>query len=143
MRLNIRMILIALAVVATTGLSFGQRTTATFAGIVVDPTSAVLPGAEIEIINEGTAALTQQVTSETGEFVFNFVPAGTYTLKITLPGFRTYESRGIPLGAAQNVKGVMPAEYGSAMAVTVSLITKSGTNEFDGSLFHRYEGSVL
>ena len=270
MRLNIRMILIALAVVATTGLSFGQRTTATFAGIVVDPTSAVLPGAEIEIINEGTAALTQQVTSETGEFVFNFVPAGTYTLKITLPGFRTYESRGIPLGAAQNVrrtytlqvgnitdnvtvtgeaplvntlsteqrmslgtteikslpmvnrnitnvlevattgltrsdpvaggqgmtrfrmnglgassfgvmtdgvdsnanpgspsmgeyggsakidqmstesfaevqiiKGVMPAEYGSAMAGTVSLITKSGTNEFHGSLFHRYEGSVL
>ncbi|PYS18883.1 MAG: hypothetical protein DMG11_32520, partial [Acidobacteria bacterium] len=113
MRLNIRMILIALAVVATTGLSFGQRTTATFAGIVVDPTSAVLPGAEIEIINEGTAALTQQVTRETGEFVFNFVPAGTYTLKITLPGFRTYESLGIPLGAAQNIRRTYTLQVGN------------------------------
>src|SRR2546426_6861531 len=121
MRLNIRMILIALAVVATTGLSFGQRTTATFAGIVVDPTSAVLPGAEIEIINEGTAALTQQVTSETGEFVFNFVSAGTYTLKIGLPGFKTYESRGIPLGAAQNVRRTYTLQVGAVTdSVTVT-----------------------
>ena len=44
---------------------------------------------------------------------------------------------------AQVVKGVIPAEYGSAMAGSISLIMRSGTNEWHGSLFHRYEGSVL
>jgi outer membrane receptor for ferrienterochelin and colicin len=43
----------------------------------------------------------------------------------------------------QIVKGVIPAEYGSAMAGTMSVISKSGTNEWHGSIFHRYEGSVL
>src|SRR2546422_6684752 len=108
-----RMALVAFVVLAMAGVSLGQRTTATFAGIVIDPSGAVLPGAEIEILNEGTAALTQQITSETGEFVFNFVPAGTYTLKISLPGFKTYESRSIPLGAAQNVRRTYILEVGN------------------------------
>jgi hypothetical protein len=44
---------------------------------------------------------------------------------------------------AQVVKGVIPAEYGSAMAGSVSLIMRSGTNQWHGSLFHRYEGASL
>jgi len=44
---------------------------------------------------------------------------------------------------AQVVKGVVPAEYGQAMAGTLSLITKSGTNDWHGSLFERYEGAAL
>src|SRR5262245_10327806 len=88
--------------IAMPGFITAQRTDATFAGIVNDPSGAVLPGAEVQLINEGTSAVMQQITNETGEFVFNFVPVGTYTFKISLPGFKTYESRSIPLGAAQN-----------------------------------------
>src|SRR5207247_7472437 len=42
----------------------------------------------------------------------------------------------------QIVKGVIPAEYGSAMAGTMSVISKSGTNQWQGSIFHRYDGDV-
>src|SRR5438093_3561620 len=267
---NTRAILfLTLTLIATADLGLAQRTTATFAGIVQDSTGAVLPGVEASLINEGTSAALQSVTNESGEFFLDFVPAGIYTLKIGLPGFKTYESHGIPLGAAQNVrrtytlevrivtvsvtitgeaplvntlsteqrmsletvevhnlpmikrnitnildvnsgltrgeanftgmagtrfrlnglggssmnvtangtdangnagsmvisgygqynkievmsaeaiaevqivKGVIPAEYGSAMAGTMSVISKSGTNEWHGSIFHRYEGSVL
>src|SRR6266850_4607286 len=264
-----RMVLVSLVLVTMADLSFAQRTTATFAGIVTDPSGAVLPGAEVQMLNEGTSAVTQQLTGETGEFIFNFVPVGSYTLKIGMPGFKTYEARTIPLGASQNVrrtyvlevgnitdnvtvtgeapmvntlspeqrfnletlevrnlpminrnitnvltvgsgltkgeatsngfggnrfrlnglggtsmtvtadgtdasghpgegslslygsynkidvmsaesvseaqvvKGVIPAEFGSAMGGSISLIMKSGTNQWHGSLFHRYEGSVL
>jgi len=270
MPLNIqKLLLMTLTFLAMAAMSFGQRTDATFSGAVTDASGAVLPGAEIQLINEGTAAVLQQLTGETGEFRFDFVPVGMYTLKIGLAGFRSYESRAIPLGAAQNVrrtyalevgsitdnvtvtgeapmvntlspeqrisletlevrnlpminrnitnildvgsgltrgeasnngmsgtrfrlnglggssmsvtangtdangnagpveisgyggynkieimssesvaevqfvKGVMSAEYGGAMAGNLSLITKSGTNQLHGSLFHRYEGSVL
>src|SRR2546430_5645834 len=106
MRSNIcRTFLVVVAVlVGMASASLAQRTTATFAGIVIDPTSAVLPGAEVQLINEGTNNVTEKLTGETGEFVFDYVPVGTYTLKITLAGFKTYESKGIPLGAAQSVR---------------------------------------
>src|SRR6184192_1607890 len=93
--------------------ALAQRTTATFGGIVQDPTGAVLPGASAELLNEGTAAALQSVTNERGEFLLDFVAVGTYTLKITLPGFKTYESRGIPLGAAQNVRRTYTLEVGA------------------------------
>src|SRR5687767_4162230 len=108
-----KIVLVALFVVAMPGLSFSQGTTAIFAGIVTDTTGAVLPGVEIQLINEGTAAVMQQLTSETGEFVYNFVPPGTYTLKISLAGFKTYESRAIPLGAAQRVRRTYILEVGN------------------------------
>jgi hypothetical protein len=113
--------LVALSFILLATFSFAQRTTATFAGIVADPTNAVLPGAEIELINEGTSAVMQMLTNETGEFVFDFVPVGTYTLKIKMAGFRAYESRGIPLGAAQNVRRTYTLEVGAVTdSVTVT-----------------------
>src|SRR6266404_4358674 len=106
MRFNICRTVLAVAAVllGMASASLAQRTTATFAGIVIDPTSAVLPGAEVQLINEGTNNVTEKLTGETGEFVFDYVPVGTYTLKITLAGFKTYESKGIPLGAAQSIR---------------------------------------
>jgi hypothetical protein len=46
------------------------------------------------------------------------------------------------VGEVQVVKGVVPAQYGG-LSGNVSFITKSGTNDLHGSLFHRYEGSAL
>src|SRR5262245_59997748 len=108
-----KVVLVVLAVFGMASLSVAQRTTATFAGIVTDPTSAVLPGATVQLINEGTNAATEKVTGETGEFLFDYVPVGTYTLKISMPGFRTFESRAIPLGAAQNVRRTYALEVGA------------------------------
>src|SRR5437667_1563735 len=114
MRLNMsKLLLMTLTFLAMAAMSFGQRTDATFSGSVTDASGAALPGAEIQLINEGTAAVLQQLTGETGEFRFDFVPVGTYTLKIGLAGFRTYESRGIPLGAAQNVRRTYALEVGN------------------------------
>src|SRR5688572_20496800 len=110
-----------LVLIAAASVGLAQRTTATLAGIVQDSTGAVLPGAEAELINEGTSAPLQRVTNETGEFVFDFVPVGAYTLRIRLPGFRTYESRGIVLGSAQNVRRTYTLEVGAVTdSVTVT-----------------------
>src|SRR5215472_7736882 len=90
--------LAAIVVVGST-VALAQRTAATFAGIVQDSSGAVLPGVEASLTNEGTSTVLQSVTNETGEFLFDFVPPGTYTLKLALSGFKAYESRGMPLGA--------------------------------------------
>ena len=47
------------------------------------------------------------------------------------------------VGEVQIVKGVVPAEYGQALAGNLNIITKAGSNAWQGSLFERYEGSSL
>ena len=61
------------------------------------------------------------------------------------PGFK----RGDCLGsqdffAGVNVsKGILPAEHANTLSGNIGLITKSGGNEFHGSLFENYLGRVL
>jgi carboxypeptidase family protein len=116
---NILLVTLFLILTANPGLA--QQTTAKFAGIVQDSSGAVLPGVEASLINEGTSAALQSLTNETGEFLFDFVPPGTYTLKLTLSGFKGFESRGIPLGAAQSVRRTYTLEVGAVTdSVTVT-----------------------
>jgi hypothetical protein len=97
-----------------------QVTTATFYGIVNDPSGAVVPGADVSLQNEATSARFQTTTDASGEFVFNFVPAGLYTLRISLAGFKTHENKNLELGAAQNIRKTFVLAVGEvAESVTV------------------------
>jgi outer membrane receptor protein involved in Fe transport len=97
-----------------------QVTTATLYGIVTDPSGAVLPGVEVTLTSEGTAAVRQTVTGETGEFVFTNLPVGSYALKLSFAGFKTAESKGIQLAAGQNVRSTYTLEVGG-LAETVTV----------------------
>src|SRR5262245_36210685 len=102
-------------------LARAQVTTATFYGIVNDPSGAAVAGATVTMTREGTSAISTKITDETGEFVFNFMPIGFYTLKIELHGFKTFESRGMELLAAQNIRRSFTLELGQvAEIVTVT-----------------------
>lgn len=97
-----------------------QLTTATFYGRVTDPSGAVLSGAGVTLTHQGTGAVLAKTTDTAGEFAFNFLPIGSYTLKIELSGFKTFESRASELGAAQSVRRAYTLEIGNvAETVTV------------------------
>ncbi|MGH9660859.1 MAG: carboxypeptidase-like regulatory domain-containing protein, partial [Bryobacteraceae bacterium] len=78
------------------GTVSAQVTTATFYGIVTDPTGAVVPGANVTLTHEGTSAAAARTADAAGEFVFDFLRVGSYTLRIEARGFKKYESKGIP-----------------------------------------------
>src|SRR5215472_12970558 len=99
-----KVVLLVLLVLAVGNPSLAQRTTATFGGTVEDQSHAVLPGVQVSLINEGTSTTLQQLSNERGEFLFDFVPVGIYTLKLQMSGFKSLESRGNSLGAAQTVR---------------------------------------
>jgi len=98
--------------------SMGQVTTATFYAIVQDPASAVIVGAEVSLINEGTGAVVSRRTDVSGEAHLTFLPVGRYTLRIQAPGFKTHEARGLEFLAAQSVRRSFALELG---AVTESV----------------------
>jgi hypothetical protein len=100
--------------------SYSQASTATFFGTATDPSGAVVPNAEVTLTEQNTNAVLSTKTGTNGNFVFNFVPVGTYTLKIQAKGFRTLVSSGIELSAGQRIKKTFTLELGAVtQAVTV------------------------
>src|SRR5919109_856937 len=90
-----------------------QVTTATFYGIVTDPTGAAVASATATLTNEGTKATLRQLTGSTGEFAFNFVPVGTYTLRVQAAGFKTAVHSGIQLSAGESLRRTFALELGT------------------------------
>ena len=91
----------------------GQVTTATFYGIVADPTGAVVPGAQVVFLHESTGSTMTKTTDANGEFQFDFLRVGTYTLTIQAPGFKGFQSSGLELGASQRVRQTFTLEVGA------------------------------
>ncbi len=58
----------------------------------------VLVGVDLVLLNEETAAARDTVTNSSGEYAFPGIPPGRYTIRATLAGFRTFESRAISVG---------------------------------------------
>lgn len=72
---------------------------AILSGTVTDPNEAVVAGAGITLINESNAQEQTSTTNDEGRYYFRSLDAGTYTLKVTSPGFADNETRGITVPA--------------------------------------------
>src|SRR5205809_3280383 len=90
-----------------------QVTTANFYGTVTDSTGAAIPAATVTLAHEGTATTTVRTTNATGEFSFDFLRVGAYTLRIEGNGFKKYESTGIELVSGQTVRQTFSLEVGA------------------------------
>jgi hypothetical protein len=89
--------LIAVALFAAVLLP--QNISGLLTGIVQDSAGAVIPGAEVALRNQATGVVQTTRTNEVGNFVFSAVLPGTYTLEITVTGFRTLQMRDIAVTA--------------------------------------------
>ena len=68
---------------------FGQAgPTSSLSGAVVDPSGAVVPGAEVTARNNATGTEFKALTVENGTYAMPVLDAGTYTVTVSLPGFK-------------------------------------------------------
>src|SRR5918995_592359 len=110
-----------------------QVTTSTLVGLVRDAQSAVIPGATVVATHEGTGVAREGVTDANGEFVFSALPAGPYTVKVELTGFKTLQQQGMQLGAGQTVRQTFALEVGT-LAETVTVAGEAPLIETAASL---------
>lgn len=103
-----------------------QQTSGSIFGSVQDSSGAVIPNA-IVVASASNIGVTRAVKSgKNGTFSLSNLPAGTYAIKITSPGFQTNEKDGVVLSATDNLNaGNFELAVGSE-AQTVTVTADSG-----------------
>ena len=80
-----------------------QGVSGSISGIVMDPSSAVIPGVAITLTSERTGESRGLITNEQGRFMFSAIQPDSYTIKVELPGFQTLEQKNVILSANENL----------------------------------------
>ena len=106
--------------------ALAQITTGTISGTIKDAQGAVVPGVTVILTSEtkGTKS-TPAITNETGDYVFPNVAADTYSVEVTMSGFKALTRRNVKVSGGDRV--VVPAltlEVGGA-AETVNVQAES------------------
>ncbi|MGH9340544.1 MAG: TonB-dependent receptor domain-containing protein [Acidobacteriota bacterium] len=90
-------------------------------GNVADASGAAVPGADVSVVNPATNFTQAGVTDETGVYLIRNIPKGTYTLKVTLPGFKEFVDDNVAVTVGSITRRDVRLEVGELTeAITVS-----------------------
>ena len=101
--------------------SWAQAVSGNVIGTVTDPSGAAVNGAQITIANVGTGGSTQATTNESGNYTAPNLPAGSYTVTVTSPGFQKFIQQSVNVDVSQSVRVDASLQVGTAsQEVTVT-----------------------
>jgi hypothetical protein len=89
-----------IAVTSAPAFAQGGSTAASIIGTVTDASGAVIPGATVVVKNDGTATEFNATTNDQGGFTIPAVDPGTYTVTVSLMGFKTAVVNKVNVNAA-------------------------------------------
>ena len=104
------MAFMAACLVATAPL-YGQNR-GSITGTVRDSTGAVLPNAQVTVIDVATGVTLKTTTNGGGDYLVAGLPASTYNLKVTATGFKAFEATGIVLPVGEKARVDASLEVG-------------------------------
>jgi hypothetical protein len=77
---------------------------ASITGTVRDSSGAPVANAEVKLVNTATNLTQVTTTNSEGEYLAAALPAGTYDLSVTVPGFKAYVAKHIALRVAEKAR---------------------------------------
>lgn len=80
-------------------VALAQKDTGGLRGQVMDPSGAIIPGASITLTGNGKTMST--TSGGGGNYQFNGVPSGQYTVNTSIEGFSPYELQGVSIPAGK------------------------------------------
>jgi hypothetical protein len=84
-----------------TACAHAVEVTARIRGTVTDPTGAVLPNITVTATNQDTGVVTTTTTMANGDYIFQKLPIGTYSVSATGKGFVGFTATGVGLNIDQ------------------------------------------
>jgi len=88
-----------LAITFQLQISVGQVTTADILGRVTDASGLVVQGARVMLINLDTNNTRTADTNEAGDFAFNLLPPGRYSVRVEKSGFKVFDVMQVTVAA--------------------------------------------
>src|SRR5215469_13674036 len=110
-----------LAALLSSGSAFAQVTTARVIGTVTDRQGAAVADAQASITNTDTNLTRGTTTNSQGEYRFDLLPVGHYTLNVTRSGFKKFTQKDVVLTLNQTATLNVSLEVGS-VSETVEVI---------------------
>jgi len=101
---------------------------ATVHGMVVDPDDALVPDATVTLTPAGGKNPQTATSKSDGTYTFHGVPAGTYIVTVTAPGFAAFVKEGVKVTAGANLSldaTLIIAEQSQQMTVTADSVSLS------------------
>jgi hypothetical protein len=101
--------------------------TSSITGTVMDPNDAIIPAADLTLINKETEEEKKTTSNSDGKFIFDSVPAGTYSLRAESPGFATHLVNNINVqeNSAQLTEVTVKMEVGQVMGGAMVMVMPS------------------
>ena len=93
-------------------IAYAQTSTATLTGSVRDQSGAMIPGVTVIVTDPARGTSLSTITNEGGSYVIPALNPGTYSLGVTLPGFKSFQNDGIVLQVAQVARIDIALEVG-------------------------------
>jgi len=120
---RMRSVWLAVVLVAVATMAFAQgNPTGTILGRVVDPNGLALPGVTVTASASVLQGVRTVVTSDQGDYIIPFLPAGEYTLAFELSGFAPYKQT-VTLRLADS----LPVNAKLALAAVAETVVVEGT----------------
>src|SRR6185369_15658611 len=116
---------VAFTICLTLGsMLYAQIRSATITGTVTDAAGAVVPDAVVAVTQQETDVVTSTKTTAAGIFTVPYLPAGTYMVSVTKPGFSVYKQTSIAVAVNQTVRIDVDLKVGTIeQAVEVTAAT--------------------
>jgi hypothetical protein len=114
------LVILALSLVVSRA-GHSQSTTGTITGTVTDQSKAVVVDANLTLTNVLTGLIKTTTTNRSGQYIFDFIPVGRYTLQVAGTGFGPERRNDLEIAAAQGVQvDFMMHVQSASQSVTVT-----------------------
>jgi hypothetical protein len=122
---------IAAITIILSGWTAVAQDSATLTVTVVDPSGAVVPGAQVVLKDAGRGSITRAETNETGFVVVNFLSPGDYSLEVTKAGFDKYRIETMVLKVRDRQTLHIGLAVTAAAGTSIQVTAESGTVSSD------------
>ena len=118
--LSVVLAIAMVAFAAAPAFAQGGASSSLISGTVVDSSGGAIPGASIEAKNAANGTVLTAVSGTNGSFNIPSVPSGTYSVTVTLQGFKTAVFNGVVVAAAQPATIAAKLEVGGVTETVIS-----------------------
>jgi hypothetical protein len=110
-------LLLALFLIVGLTSAFAQLTTADIVGTVSDATGAVIPNATVVLTNIGTNEQRTTTSNSSGDYSFNLLQVGHYSISIKATGFQASITKDLSVEAGDRARNDVHLQTGSENTV--------------------------